>query len=166
MIGMKGGAMADVTYLLDEAGVDFDVLEHTRTERATDEAAALGIDRAEVAKTLVLVVPSGNVRAVLAASERIDLHKVASTLGLSGKKVHLASEDDLAHNYPYFELGAVPPFGGREDRVLVDEQLAGRDSVVVEAGSHDRSVRVKTADLVRLTRAQMADIRRDEPTAG
>jgi hypothetical protein len=30
-----------------------------------------------VAKTLVLVAPSGNVRAVLAASERIDLHKVA-----------------------------------------------------------------------------------------
>jgi prolyl-tRNA editing enzyme YbaK/EbsC (Cys-tRNA(Pro) deacylase) len=60
----------------------------------------------------------------------------------------------------------VPPFGGREDRVLVDERLAGRDTVVVEAGSHDRSVRLKVGDLVRLTRAQVADIRREEPTAG
>jgi prolyl-tRNA editing enzyme YbaK/EbsC (Cys-tRNA(Pro) deacylase) len=59
----------------------------------------------------------------------------------------------------------VPPFGGREDQVLVDEQLAERDSVVVEAGSHDRSVRLKADDLVRLTRAQVADIRREEPTA-
>ena len=65
--------MADVTRFLDEAGIDFDVLEHTHTERATDEAAALGIEPEEVAKTLVLVGPSGNVRAVLAASERIDL---------------------------------------------------------------------------------------------
>jgi hypothetical protein len=40
------------------------------------------------------------------------------------------------------------------------------DSVVVEAGSHDRSVRLKTVDLVRLTRAQVADVRREEPTAG
>jgi Ala-tRNA(Pro) deacylase len=120
----------------------------------------------EVAKTLVLVAPNGNVRAVLAASERIDLHKVAATLGVGGKKVHLASEENLANDYPGFELGAVPPFGGREDQVLVDERLAGRDSVVVEAGSHQRSVRLKAADLVRLTRAQVADIRREERTAG
>jgi Ala-tRNA(Pro) deacylase len=156
--------MADVVHLLEQAGIDFDVLEHARTMRAVDEAAALGVGAEEVAKTLVLVAPSGNVRAVLAASERIDLHKVAAVLGVGGKKVHLASEDDLAREYPEFELGAVPPFGGREDRVLVDEPLAGRDSVVVEAGSHARSVRLKAADLVRLTGAQVADIRGDEPT--
>jgi Ala-tRNA(Pro) deacylase len=151
---------------LDEAGVDFDVLEHAHTERAADEAAALGIGPEEVAKTLVLVAPTGNVRAVLAASERIDLHKVAALLGVGSKKVHLASEDDLARDYPEFELGAVPPFGGREDQVVVDEQLAARDSVVLEAGTHERSVRLKEADLVRLTGAQVADIRRGEPNAG
>lgn len=158
--------MAEVTGFLEEAGVDFDVLEHPRTERAADEAAALGIGPEEVAKTLVLVAPSGNVRAVVAASERIDLHKVAGVLGVGGKKVHLASEDDIARSYPDFELGAVPPLGGREDQVIVDERLAARDSVVFEAGSHDRSVRLKTADLVRLTSAQVADIRIEEPTAG
>jgi Ala-tRNA(Pro) deacylase len=158
--------MADVTRLLEEAGIDFDVLEHAHTERAVDEAAALGIGPEEVAKTLVLVAPGKNVRAVLAASERIDLHKVAAVLGLSGKKVHLASEDDLARSYPDFELGAVPPLGGRDDQVIVDERLAGRDSVVLEAGAHDRSVRLKAADLVRLSQAQVADICREEPTAG
>jgi Ala-tRNA(Pro) deacylase len=158
--------MADVTGFLDEAGVDFDVLEHAHTERAADEAAALGIRPEEVAKTLVLVAPGGNVRAVLAASDRIDVRKVAAVLGVSGKKVHLASEDDLARDYPDFELGAVPPVGGREDQVVVDERLAERDSVVLEAGTHERSVRLKTADLVRLTRPRVADIRRDEPSAG
>jgi Ala-tRNA(Pro) deacylase len=158
--------MANVTRLLEEAGIDFDVLEHAHTERAVDEAAALGIGPEEVAKTLVLVAPGENVRAVLAASERIDLHKVAAVLGLSGKKVHLASEDDLARSYPDFELGAVPPLGGREDRVIVDERLAGRDSVVLEAGAHDRSVRLKAVDLVRLSQAQVADICKEEPTAG
>jgi Ala-tRNA(Pro) deacylase len=158
--------MADVTRLLEEAGVDFDVLEHAHTERAVDEAAALGIGPEEVAKTLVLVAQGENVRAVLAASERIDLHKVAALLGIRGKKVHLASEDDLARSYSDFELGAVPPLGGREDRVIIDERLARRDSVVLEAGSHDRSVRLKVADLVRLSGAQVADLCREEPTAG
>jgi prolyl-tRNA editing enzyme YbaK/EbsC (Cys-tRNA(Pro) deacylase) len=50
--------------------------------------------------------------------------------------------------------------------VIVDERLARRDSVVLEAGSHDRSVRVKAADLVRLTGAQVADLCREELTAG
>jgi Ala-tRNA(Pro) deacylase len=157
--------MTDVTDFLEQAGVDFDVLEHTRTMRAADEAAALGIDADEVAKTLILIAESGNVRAVLPASERIDLNKVAGVLGVGARKVHLATEDDLARDYADFELGAVPPFGGREDQVLVEDRLAGRDSVVVEAGSHDRSVRLKVADLVRLTSAQVVDIRREAPTA-
>ena len=156
--------MPEVVVFLEEAGIDFDVLEHAHTVRAVDEAAALGVGAEEVAKTLVLVAPSGNVRAVLAASERIALHKVAAVLGVGGKKVRLASEDDLARDYPEFELGAVPPFGGREDQVLVDERLAGRDSVVVEAGSHDTSVRLKATDLVRLTGAHVADLRAEEPT--
>src|SRR6266540_2180959 len=143
MMSAKGGAMADVTSFLEQAGVDFDVLDHAHTERAADEAAALGVGPEEVAKTLVLVASSGNVRGVLAASERIDMHKVAAVLGVGGKKVQLASEGDLARDYPDFELGAVPPFGGHEDKVIVDERLARRDSVVVEAGSHARSVRLK-----------------------
>jgi Ala-tRNA(Pro) deacylase len=158
--------MEDVTRFLEEAGVDFDVLEHEHTERAAEEAAALGVAPEEVAKTLVLVSPSGNVRAVLAASERIDLHKVAALLGVGGKEVHLATEDDLARDYSDFELGAVPPFAGPEDRVIVDERLGARDSVVLEAGSHETSVRLKAADLVRLAKAKMADITREEPEAG
>src|SRR5436309_13099277 len=157
--------MADLTRLLDQAGADFDVLEHAHTERAADEAAALGIAADEVAKTLVLVAPAGNVRAVLAASERIDLHKVAALLGISDKQVHLATEDDLARDYRDFELGAVPPLGGPEDPVIVDERLARRDSLVLEAGSHERSIRLKTTDLLRLSKAQEADICREEPTA-
>jgi prolyl-tRNA editing enzyme YbaK/EbsC (Cys-tRNA(Pro) deacylase) len=51
--------MLDVTGFLEEAGVDFDVLEHARTERAVDEAAALGIGAEEVAKTLVLASDHG-----------------------------------------------------------------------------------------------------------
>jgi Ala-tRNA(Pro) deacylase len=153
--------MADVTSFLDEAGLDFDVLEHAHTERAADEAAALGVSPAEVAKTLVLTTPEGNVRAVLPASERIDLRKVGDLVGASGKKVHLATEDDLARDYAEFDLGAVPPFGGKRDPVILDLRLSERDSVVFEAGSHERSVRIKAADLLRLTEAQVADISRE-----
>jgi Ala-tRNA(Pro) deacylase len=110
-----------------------------------------------VAKTLVLSTPAGHVRAVLPASERIDLRKVREHVE-GGKRVHLATEEELGRDYPEFELGAVPPFGGGADRVLVDSRLAERDTVVLEAGSHERSVRLRTADLLRITRAEVVDL--------
>lgn len=154
--------MADLTNVLDQAGVQYDVLSHPHTERASDEAEVLGLPPKAVAKTLVLAAPEGHVRVVLPASERIDLRKVREHVE-GGKSVHLANEDELARDYPDFELGAVPPFGGASrDRVLVDVRLAEQHAVVVEAGSHEQSVRLETADLLKLTEAEVVDICKEE----
>lgn len=153
-------AEKDVTSVLDEASVGYELLPHARTETAAAEAETLGVDPNEVAKTLVLSTPEGHVRAVLPASERIDLRKVREHVE-GGKRIHLAAEEELARDYPDFELGAVPPFGGAGDRVLVDSRLAERETVVLEAGSHEQSVRIKTADLLTVTRAEVVDIAED-----
>lgn len=153
--------MADLTRILDEAGVGYELLEHAHTERAADEAEALGLPPRAVAKTLVLVAPEGHVRVVLPASERVDLRKVRMHVE-GGKSVHLATEEELAGGYPEFELGAIPPFGGAGDRVLLDSRLAEQPSVVLEAGSHEQSVRLKTADLVELTKAEVVDVSKEE----
>jgi Ala-tRNA(Pro) deacylase len=154
--------MAELTAVLDEAGVDYELLSHEHTERAADEAQALGLPPTAVAKTLVLAAPEGYVRAVVSASERLDLRKVRDHVE-GGKQIHLATEDDLKRDYPEFELGAVPPFGGsRRDRVLVDARLAEQKSVVLEAGLHNQSVRLKMADLLKLTDAQVVDISKEE----
>jgi Ala-tRNA(Pro) deacylase len=143
--------------ILDEAGVSYELLAHAHTETAAAEAEALGVEPSEVAKTLVLSTPAGHVRALLPASERIDLRKVREHVE-GGKRVHLATEEELGRDYPEFELGAVPPFGGAADRVLVDSRLAERETVVLEAGSHERSVRVRTDDLLRITRGEVVDL--------
>jgi Ala-tRNA(Pro) deacylase len=149
-----------VTSILDEAGVEYDLLAHAHTETATAEAEALGVDPVDVAKTLVVSTPGGYVRAVLSASERLDLRKLREHVE-GGKRIHLASEEDLERDYPGFVLGAVPPFGGRSDPVLVDSRLAEREQVVLEAGSHEQSVRLRTADLLELTRARVVDLAQD-----
>jgi Ala-tRNA(Pro) deacylase len=159
----KPMAGTDVTRVLDEAGAAYELLPHAHTERAADEAQALGLSPDEVGKTLVLTVPNGHVRAVIPALARIDLRKVREILGVGKKKVHLASEGDLARDYPEFDLGAVPPLGGASrDRVFVDRRVAERESVVLEAGSHEASIRLSTDDLVRLTEAQVVDICSEE----
>jgi prolyl-tRNA editing enzyme YbaK/EbsC (Cys-tRNA(Pro) deacylase) len=46
--------------------------------------------------------------------------------------------------------------------VIVDSRVKARESVVLEAGSHEHSVRIATADLVRVAGAEVADISREE----
>jgi Ala-tRNA(Pro) deacylase len=154
-------ASNDLTRLLEAEGVEYQLLPHDHTESAFAEAEALGVDPTDVAKTLVVETPDGYARAVLPASERLDLRKLGDFLGAGKKKVHLASEEALARDYPEFDLGAVPPLGGRRDAVVVDRRIAERESVVLEAGSHDESIRVARDDLVRATGAKVADISQD-----
>lgn len=152
-------ATQDLTAVLDEAGVEYELMPHAHTETAADEADALGLSEDDVAKTIVLTTPDGYVRAVLPASCRVDSHKLRDLFGAGKHAVHLASEADLARDYPDFDLGAVPPVGGnRKDRVIVDTRVAGRESIVLEAGSHEQSIRLKPGDLVRAADAQVADI--------
>jgi Ala-tRNA(Pro) deacylase len=143
---------------LTGAGVAFEALPHGRIESAGEEARILDVGPEEVAKTIVVHTGDGYVRAVIPASERLDLRKLRASLG-ADKETRLATEPELAAAYPEFELGAVPPFGGPAgDRVVVDARLAERESVVLEAGEHDESVRLAVPDLVRITRAEVLDV--------
>jgi Ala-tRNA(Pro) deacylase len=154
-------AKSDVTNVLDEAKIAYELLPHAHTESALAEAEALGVAPDDVAKTLVVKVPEGYVRVVVPASARVDLKKVRELHGGGKHTVHLASEDDLRRDYPEFELGAVPPIGGRHDPVIVDPKVAERESVVIEAGTHDESLRIAAADLLQLTGAPVTDISED-----
>ncbi len=90
-----------LTELLDASGVSYELLPHAHTERAAEEAAALGVPPDSVAKTLVLTMPDGYVRTVLSAADRLDLNKVREVLDAgSKKKIHLASEDELERDFP------------------------------------------------------------------
>jgi Ala-tRNA(Pro) deacylase len=152
-----------LTDALDAAGIEYEVLPHAHTETAADEARALGIPTDGVAKTLVVETPQGNVRAVLPASERISTAKLAEVLDERRKAIQLVPEESLRSDYAEFEYGAVPPIGGaHKDRVIVDTHVATQDTVVLEAGSHDDSIRIATQDLIKLAEAEVAEICADE----
>jgi len=154
-------ASKELVDLLDREHVDYEVLPHMHTETARAEAHALGISPDEVAKTVVMKNGHGFVRAVVPAWAHVDAEKVRTVLKLE-HDVRLATEAELTAAYPAFELGAVPPLGGPGgDRTVVDRCLVERDTVVVEAGSHDASIRIKTRDLLLHSLAAIGDICED-----
>jgi Ala-tRNA(Pro) deacylase len=154
-------AAAELVDVLREAGVEFELLPHPRTETARGEAVALGVMPQTVAKTIVVCDDAGaRVRAVIPASSRLVLADVAKAVG--AKTVALVHEEDLIDAYPNFELGAVPPFGGPEGELaVVDRRLAEYEHVVLEAGVHDASLRLRTDDLLFVADAKLAEIAED-----
>lgn len=146
-----------LTAVLDAKHVSYELIPHRRTHSAAAEARAVGVDAGHVAKTLILVTHEGFVRAVIPASERIDLEKARRVLGRDD--ADLASEQELVGAYPAFELGAVPPVGGAKgDLVLVDRRVRDAGSVVFEAGTHGQSLRMKAKDMISVADAHVADI--------
>ena len=130
----KGVTEALVGILRDH-DVEFEVL---RTDRRRARLARRGRSVCSPRRWRRRWLPTGSqqerrVRAVVPASSRLDLGRLAEVVGAT---VRLLSESELAHAYPEFELGAVPPFGGPEgDRVVVDRSLGKTDHVRRGGGS-------------------------------
>jgi Ala-tRNA(Pro) deacylase len=149
------------TSILEHDGIAFELLPHAHAETARAEADAVGASPDEVAKTVVVVCDRGFVRALVPASRRLDLRKLAGVLERR-RDFRLATEAELAAGYRGFAIGSVPPLGGRDDDcVVLDRRLAHLDSMLIEAGTHDESVRLRTRDLIIETASLIADICED-----
>ena len=146
---------------LEGAGVEFELVEHESAMTAGAEARAAGFPADEVAKTVVLGDGVQYVIAAVAASDRLDLHKLRDLLGAT-RRLRLATEDEIADEFPTLEVGAVPPFGPMVPAAeVVDRALLEHERVLCPAGDHSHSVLVDPRDIVRVTAATVADIRED-----
>ena len=137
------------------------MVEHARSESAVAEARAAHLPAEQTAKTIVLHASGGWRFAVISASDRLDLHKAAAALGVSRHELRLASEADMAANFPAYEAGAIPPIGPDTPAELIDLRLLDYGHVLCPAGDHEHSLLVDPTDIVRVTRAHTVDLRQD-----
>ena len=146
---------------LNGAGVPFELVEHEPTMSAAAEARAVGRPQGEVAKTVVLHDGGAFVLAAIPAAYRLDLHKLRTVLGAT-RRLKLADEDQIARNFPSFEVGALPPFGPVVPAAeVIDVALTEHDRILCAAGDHRHSVLIDPHDVVRITKARTADICED-----
>lgn len=147
-----------VTGYLDEQGLDYEVVEHEETYSATQEARADGVPPADVAKTIVLRDDEGYRLAVIPGSERLDLSRVRELLGAS-KSLRLATEEEMAADFPDFDVGALPPIGPLLPATeVIDRQLLNHDRIAFAAGDHRHGILIDPNDLIQLTQATVGDV--------
>lgn len=150
-----------VAAYLEGEGVACRLIEHEPTMSAVAEARAANLSPDQVAKTVVLHDGAAYVIAAIPASDRLDLHKLRDVLGAT-RHLRLASEDEIARDFPSFEIGAVPPFGPIMPAAeVIDSALVPQQRILCPAGDHRHSVLVDPHEVVRITAARVADICED-----
>jgi Ala-tRNA(Pro) deacylase len=144
---------------LREEAVPFEILEHPPVRTSEEAARVRGTPLEEGAKALVVRAEDRHVHLVLAAHRKVDNARLRAILGT--RKLRFATPEELGELTGCVP-GAVPPFGNLFGLpVLLDEELAGRERVVFNAGSNAVSVTMRCADLVRLSGAQVCRFGQD-----
>jgi Ala-tRNA(Pro) deacylase len=138
--------MTIVTEHLEKRGVRFELLPHPPATSALDEAEALDLEPDEVMKAVILDVDTGHALAMVPASRRIDLDLLREALGQP--RARLATEAEIAQDFPEFELGAMPPLPSMlHVPVVIDPSVLDHATITFAAGITRGSVRTSPAVL-------------------
>jgi Cys-tRNA(Pro)/Cys-tRNA(Cys) deacylase len=156
------GAGTPATAALAAAGVLFTLHPYDHDPAApsfgAEAAAALGLPREQVFKTLLVDTGSGLAVAVVPVAGSLDLKAVAAALGV--KKVAMA-DPAAAERATGMVVGGISPVGQKRALpTVVDESVHLFDVVYVSGGRRGLDVGLSPDDLVRLTAASVADIAR------
>jgi Ala-tRNA(Pro) deacylase len=150
-----------VKKFLDEQGVGYEVREHRAAYTAAEEARAAELPMDDVAKTIALREEERYRLAVIPASHRLDIAKAREALG-AGKGLRLASEQEMATDFPQFEVGALPPVGpllGAAE--LLDRRLLDHEKILCNAGDHRHGLLLDPHELVQVVQPKVVDVCED-----
>ncbi len=140
---------------LREDQVPFETHHHPTAFTAQEVAASEHTPGKMVVKVVMVLADGELAMLAMPAPYQADLERVAEVLGAS--EVRLAHEEEFAPAFSDCEVGAMPPFGNLYGLpVYVDEALAEDETIVVQAGTHSDTIRLKYADFERLVRPTVA----------
>lgn len=155
-----GGTPA--TLALTAAGVDFTVHEYAHDPRADsyglEAAEAMGVAPGRVFKTLFADLDGVLVVGVVPVAGQLDLKALARAL--DGRKAVMA-DPRAAERATGYVVGGISPLGQRKAHpTVVDASALDHETVFVSAGRRGMEVELSPAELVRLTAARVAVVRR------
>jgi prolyl-tRNA editing enzyme YbaK/EbsC (Cys-tRNA(Pro) deacylase) len=132
----------------------------TTARTAMDAADALGVEVAQIVKSLVFTTPGAHgpepLLVLTAGDHQVDVHKVADLLGIESLG---RADADFVRKHTGFAIGGVAPVGTTSPvHTLVDVDFARYDVIWAAAG-HPHAVFPTTyEELLRLTAGQPVEV--------
>lgn len=126
---------------LQRQAIEYEILSHAHSRSSAETARAAHVPPHRLAKSVVLEDDEGCLMAVVPADARVNIGALARMLGRAA--LHLSDERRLCELFPDCERGAVPAVGmawGMD--TVVDDSLEDNPELYIEAGDHDRLLRL------------------------
>lgn len=141
---------------LSENGVKYEIQRHREVFTAQAVAAELHEKGSHVAKVVIVWADGKKFMLVLPAPAHVDFDRAQAML--SADDVRQAREEEFGFLFPDCDLGAMPPFGNLYDiPVYLDRSLTAAPDLVFQAGSHRETMKIPTADYLRLVSPSIGD---------
>ncbi len=143
---------------LHEAGIEAEIIRFAVGTPTVERAAeALGVTTDQIIKSLLFQAKDGEWALVIAAgTARVDPKKLAA---VTGKDRWRLAKPDVVEAVTGYPAGGTPPIGHAQKlRVLMDRKAAALDVVYGGGGALDAMLRIRIADIRRLTAAEVHDL--------
>ncbi len=150
--------MAGLAEYIRQAGLGAEVIRLPVGTPTVERAAeALGVTSDRVIKSLLFQAKDGECVLVIAAgTARVDPKKLAA---VTGKDRWRLATPDVVQALTGYAAGGTPPIGhATKLRVLMDAKAAALDVVYGGGGALDCMLRIRVADIRRLTGAEVHDL--------
>jgi Cys-tRNA(Pro)/Cys-tRNA(Cys) deacylase len=150
----------NVTRLLDQRQVDYQVFEFPPEKHTAEETAVLlGVPENHVYKTLVVLRESKGKKPLLVltpAGRELNLKALAASLG--EKKLHMAAQRE-AESLTGLQVGGISALAllNRGFEICLDKAALELAHIHISAGQRGANLRLPVANLVQLTNARLVD---------
>jgi Cys-tRNA(Pro) deacylase len=142
---------------LRERGIEAQPVEFAESTRTSAEAAtAIGTTVGQIAKSLVFLADGAPVLVIASGANRVDTKKLAALLHAKITR----ADADAVRQATGFPIGGVPPTGHATSlRTVIDDDLMTFDVIWAAAGTPNAVFETTPADLLAMTKGQVADIK-------
>ena len=152
--------MTPATKLLKAKKIQFSIHEYKHDANAKsfglEAAEKLGLDVAEVFKTLLVSGDKNFFVAILPVHHQLNLKKVATAF--SCKKLQMADPKDAERLTGYL-VGGISPIGQRKKlKTVIDQSAQKLACMYVSGGKRGLDIGLSPADLAQVLNASFADI--------
>lgn len=159
---MKNKKKTNAARILDTLGIPYELKEYEVDEEHLDAihvAESAGIPIEMVFKTLVARGDrNGVLMAVIPGGAELDLKALAAVSG--NKRVEMVHLKEVFALTGYIRGGCSPLGAKKEYPVYIDRHAEAQATISVSAGKRGEQILLAPADLVRATRATVAEIAR------
>ncbi len=155
---MARGSQRRLEEFLKDAGVEARIINFGGNVKTVSAASsALGVDSAQIAKSVVFVDDSGMpIVVVVQGNRRVSEVKLAKLLG--AKWVRIATAEETKRHTGY-EVGALPPVSLPDKvRIVIDEGVMRLEKAYCGGGSVKALLEISPQDIRRLTNSLVGDV--------